>query len=308
MEFKHKTVLLNELVDLLDINYEDNVIDATLGGGGHAEKALAISNSGNFIGIDIDQKAIECFENKLKLKGFEKIDNYFEKNTNKVYLINKNFSEIEEIAVCYLGKDQKIDVIYADLGFSTDQLNRYFSFQKFGELDLRMDQTLSLKAKDLVNGMFEKELVYIFEKYSDEKLAKPIAKEIVFERKKKPIETKEELVEIIRKVVQKLKIDKNNRNYSPEARIFQALRIAVNNELKNLEKFLERGFEILSHNGRLGVISFHSGEDKIVKKFMKSKVKSGEAVWIKEMLKPDDEEIRTNPKSSSAKLRVIKKI
>lgn len=289
MTYKHTTVLKTELVEYLNLRDGNTVIDCTFGGGGHSEEVINKLNSGTLVVFDLDDKALE--------------------NTRKLNTINKKIL-IEAIKDNFrnLNKHCKqADAIYADLGFSTNQLENEISYKQEGDLDLRLDKSLGVSAKDLVNGMYEKELEKIFIEYSDEKLSKQIAREIVISRKKKLIENKQELRDIIKNTVLKSNIKRSQRSYSPEARIFQALRIAVNDEYSALKELLKNGFEILNTHGRLGIISFHSGEDRIVKSFMKSIVEQGLGTWIVKKLRPSEKEISENSKSHSAILRVIEK-
>jgi 16S rRNA (cytosine1402-N4)-methyltransferase len=288
--YKHTTVLKKELIDNLNIQNGQVIVDCTFGGGGHTKEIINKIESGVIYTFDLDKEALENM-NKDE----------FKKEGIKVIPIKDNFRNIANHV-------QEADVIYADLGFSTNQLDKEISFKSNGELDLRIDKSLNIKAKDLVNALYEKELVNIFINNADEKLARPIAKEITRYRKNKLIENKEELRGIIREVVEREKINKNDRLFNPEARIFQALRIAVNDEYNALGDLLKESFNILKVNGRLGIISFHSGEDRIVKKYMKTQIANAQAKWVVEKLRPNEQELRNNSKSHSAILRIIEKI
>ncbi|MBD3362592.1 16S rRNA (cytosine(1402)-N(4))-methyltransferase RsmH [Candidatus Dojkabacteria bacterium] len=303
---KHIPVLLDELINKLSIKPGDNIIDATLGGGGHALEAIEhLDRKGNFVGIDVDKKAINDFGDLLKRKEYELVQEkiYF-KDKLKIYLVKDNFRNINNI-IERIGIDE-VSVIYADLGFSTNQLEENLSFKGKGKLDLRMDESLQVTARDLVNGMYQKELEDIFRQYADEKLSQDIAKQIIQERQNSKITTKEKLREIIQDVVQKKRKDTKRLNKT-EQRIFQALRISVNDELNALRELCDKSFDLLSAGGKLGIISFHSGEDRIVKHKMKDWVKSGKCKWVNELIRPTNQEIKKNPKSRSAKLRIVRK-
>lgn len=294
---KHVPVLLEELVKGMRIEPNQVVVDATLGGGGHAKVVTKKMESGTFFGFDVSEEAVKSFKEKLQESENKEL---------KSVLINDNFRNAEK----HIRSNgfESIDTLYADLGFSTDQLDEDLSFKKDGELDLRLDKTLPIKAKDLVNGLYEQELIKLFEVNADEKLAKPIAREIIYRRKNSLFETKKELVGAILYVLQKFKVPEHSRNGKPEARIFQALRIAVNDEFGAIKELLNEGFELLKIGGRIGIISFHSGEDRLVKRKFKTLVKDNKAKWIEELVVPTKGEIRKNRKASSAKLRIIEKI
>ncbi|MCA9385280.1 16S rRNA (cytosine(1402)-N(4))-methyltransferase RsmH [Candidatus Dojkabacteria bacterium] len=309
---KHIPVLLHQLVESLEIKPGDVVVDATLGGGGHANETLKkLEGDGVFIAFDTDEEAITRFEGVLKDGGFKSLTDEdgvvtLEKSSLRIHLINRNFRTLEK-SLSKLNIT-KVSKVYADLGFSTDQLNKSLSYKVDGELDLRMDAGLQVKAADLLNVLFEKELISIFENYADEQLAKPLAREIVKRRKEKLFETKEDLNLVIRELVERFNIQQSSRNFSPEPRIYQALRIAVNDEYGALEEFIENSFTILAPQGLMGIISFHSGEDRIVKKLSKDYIRSGKAIWKNELVQPSKSEIRANKKSRSAKLRVVQRV
>jgi len=317
MKTKHKAVLLQETIQSLGVEPGMTVIDVTLGGGGHASRVLMeMDYTGVFIGFDVDEEAIVRFIERLK-EDFE-ID--VEKKEDirtvtikeklkelKIYLINQNFDNL--ITVLSKLKITKVDAIYADLGISTDQLfdeNLGISFLREGELDMRMDKSLKVKAKDLINGLYQKELINLFSNLSDIKFAKRLANEILDQRKIAPIETTEQLRGIVKKIVPKrFRIGSNKH---PDAKVFQALRIAVNHELDSLRGFLPKALQVLSTGGKLAIISFHSGEDKIVKKFfIEEKNKQNLSILFK-LIKPSAQEIEKNNQSRSAKLRVIEKL
>jgi len=302
MNFKHKSVLLNESINLLNVKKDGIYIDATLGGGGHSSLILEkLSSEGLLIGIDSDSEAIN-----FCMKKFENNDN--------VILVNENFSKIDEILI-KLGIE-KVDGIIADLGVSSyqiDEKERGFSFGKEARLDMRMDKRLEVSAYDVVNNFSLEELEYIFKNYGEEKKSKLIAREIIKQRSIKPVETTLELASIAEK------FNKKNQKIHPATRIFQGLRIFVNNELGSLEDFLEKSIKVLKKDGIIVCISFHSLEDRIVKQFFKKK--SLLCICPPELFqctcnhKPDlkiltskpiislEDELKDNPRARSAKLR-----
>ena len=247
--FKHDTVLLKETIDGLNIKPDGIYVDATLGGGGHTSYLLSKLTTGRVISFDQDILAI----NNAK----EKFDD------DRLTLVHRNFEFIKE-ELNALGIE-KIDGILYDLGVSSPQLDlveRGFSHSKTARLDMRMDQTQSLDAYEIVNTYSYEELVRIFFRYGEEKFSKQIAREIESRRKEKPIETTTELADIIKsKIPEKFKRMKGH----PARRVFQALRIAVNNELQVFENSLQDAIELLNKGGRVSVITFHSLEDRICK-------------------------------------------
>lgn len=301
MKTKHKTVLLQEAVDSLNIKPRGTYIDVTLGGGGHSLEILKqMDYQGKLIAFDLDAEAIKRFEALL-------IENDIKNENLEVIIVNDNFIELESVLL--KNKITKVDGILADLGLSTDQYldsNIGISFLENSELDMRIDKTKQVKAKDLLNGLYEKELIKLFEDLADIKFAKQLAREIVQYRKDKSIETTKDLKAIVQKVVPFSYRKGVQRN--PEAKVFQALRIAVNDELLNLRSLLPLAFETLDFGGRLAVISFHSGEDRIVKNFFREKKDNNKIEYVFKLLTPSEEEQKANPRSSSAKLRVVEKI
>lgn len=312
----HRPVLLKETIDLLNLKPGMTVIDATLGGGGHSIEIMKeILPSGELIAIDQDRSAIEKFrENLDSLKlGLKK------ENLN---LINDNFANLKNI-VSGLETSQA-DAIVADLGISSDQLkdpNRGFSFQKDAPLDMRMNLGSELTARDVINNYPEEKLATILKNYGDERYAKNIAHQIVKVRTSDPIVSTRRLVQTIEESVPR-KYLHNKIHFA--TRTFQALRIEVNQELENLEKFLSQAVEVLKTRGKLAVISFHSGEDRIVKNFFRANARGsisapekliygnvGEPVLkiiTKKPVTPTEVEKENNPRSRSAKLRVAKKL
>lgn len=307
--YNHISVLLNESIQQLNIKKNGVYVDCTLGGGGHSSEILKRIPNGHLYAFDQDSFAINTADEKLK------------KIASNYTLINENFVNIkvalEEENV------YGVDGILYDLGVSSFQLDipeRGFSYRFDGPLDMRMDQTAERDAYTVVNTYDEKSLVRILFEYGEEKFARLIARKIVSEREKKPIETTLELVEIIKKALPASAL----RNSShPAKQTFQAIRIEVNHELDILKKALEDGLSLLNKNGRMVVITFHSLEDRIVKKLFKEKttlqlpkdlpyIPEGYEIEFKlinsKVILPSESEISNNLRSHSAKMRVIEKI
>ncbi len=297
----HKSVLLNEVIDNLNVSAGGIYIDATVGYGGHSEAILRKLNKKGFLfAFDQDDEAIEASNKRLSSIS----DNF--------KIIKSNFKDMNK----YI--DVKVDGIMFDLGVSSPQLDedyRGFSFHKDAELDMRMDKDNPLNAKIVVNEYSYDKLVDIFYKFGEEKYAKSIAKAIVEAR---PINTTLELAEIIKNSVP---ISYRNKSH-PARKVFQAIRIEVNHELDILENSLKDAFDLLKVGGRLSVISFHSLEDKIVAKVFKDlcsdDINARKLPIVPENLKarakkiikitPSNEEINNNNRSRSSKLRVIERI
>lgn len=296
----HISVLLHESVDLLDVKPGKQYIDATLGGGGHSVEIL--KRGGKVLSIDTDQEAIDFVIRNVKSQMSHV------KDGNDWILAKGNFRDIDRIA-----KENGIEGVSGilfDLGVSTHQLeasDRGFSFNKSKDarLDMRMNQQMQVSALDLVNGLTEKELAEVFWKYGEEHFAKKIAKRIVHARRLKQIETTDELSAIVLSVRKRSFLDRTH----PATRVFQALRIAVNDELYSLEVVLPKAFNLLTPDGVMAFISFHSLEDRIVKKYFAecASVGKGEPLTEKPIV-PSAEEVVMNPRSRSAKLRGIKKL
>jgi 16S rRNA (cytosine1402-N4)-methyltransferase len=294
MDKIHIPVLLEETLKALNVKADRFYIDCTLGDGGHSYKILSqLSSQGLLLSIDRDQNAIEF------------VKEYYEIPDNWI-LAQGNFTNIQKILV-----DEQIERepngVLMDLGLSSRQLeeshNRGFSYQELDEpLDMRMDTNLSVNALDLLKVLKVHELTKLFKVYGEERYAKPIAKAIKEDISE--IETVGDLTSLIYNVVP---VASNNKN--PSRRVFQALRIAVNDELNSLKEGLDKAFEILSTDGRLAVISFHSLEDRIVKEYFNEKDEDEKAeILSKDPIQATKEEIESNPRSSSAKLRVLRKI
>lgn len=331
----HKPVLLKESVKSLKLKKGDIAVDATLGGGGHGREILKkIGDTGILIGIDTDITALKNFaefpisppEADPPLAGKFQIPIFKIKN---LYLINSNFSNLrdvlENLKTCLpVGRVNKVNAIIADFGLSSDQIEnaeRGFSFQKDGPLDMRMDQSQDLSAERVVNNYDQSQLEKILREYGDEQYAKRIAENIIRARKIRPIKTTRQLVEIIEKSVPNTY---KHRRIHFATKTFLALRMEVNDELTSIRMFLSQAVDVLEKKSRLAVISFHSGEDRLVKNFFRENAggcvcpkefpicicggKPKIKIITKKPIMPGKAEIRTNPRSRSAKLRVAEKI
>ncbi|HAT73799.1 MAG: Ribosomal RNA small subunit methyltransferase H [Candidatus Moranbacteria bacterium GW2011_GWF2_36_839] len=300
----HKSVLLKETIESLNLKNDSVVVDATFGGGGHSKEILKIIEKGKLIGIDADEKAIK--ESDLK-------------NNERAVLVNDNFENLENILEDL--KIEKVDAILADLGWSSDQLvGKGMSFQEDEQLDMRLSESQEVSAKEIVNEYEQRELERIIRDYGEEKFWKIITKRIIEYRKEKKIETTKELAGIVQKAIpERFRHTKMNL----ATKTFQALRIEVNQELANLEKFIPQAIERLNLGGRLAIISFHSLEDRIVKNIFRENArgcicppdfpqcacgkKPKVAIITRKPIAPTDLEVSDNPKSRSAKLRVCEK-
>jgi len=296
----HKSVLLKEVLEYLQVKKGKKYIDGTLGGGGHTFGILNLG--GKVLGIDCDQDAIDFVKSKIRDSKF-KID-------KDVFLVQGNFKDIDKIA--RLKKFKNVDGIIFDLGLSTNQLEdrtRGFSFQKDAPLDMRMDKKLQVTAEHLVNILTKGELYELFTKMGEERRARSIAESIVGARRIKPIRTTRDLSLIVQKAygIKKKELTLFERQ-KINKRVFQALRIAVNDELNNLKVALPKALNLLGEKGRLGVISFHSLEDRIVKRtFLSFEKENMGRIITSKPVTPTLEEIRENRRSKSAKLRFFEK-
>lgn len=295
----HIPVLLKETIDLLEVEPGKRFIDATLGGGGHGEEI--IKRGGELLGIDRDPDAI-----KYVTARFERFFST-QKACPPPKVVRGNFEHIGEIARA--SGFEQVDGVLFDLGVSSHQLEtpqRGFSVNQEGPLDMRMDPGLTITAKDLVNALGETELRELFTKLGEEKLARRFARTIVNVRRIKPIETADELAKMLLSVAPKRgKFDRIH----PATRVFQALRIAVNDELNNLRIALPKATGLLKRNGRIVILSFHSLEDSIVKKyFLEEQTKDILKIINKKPIIPTLEEVKENPRARSAKLRAAQKI
>lgn len=291
----HKTVLLQEAVEGLQFDPGDIVVDATFGSGGHAREILKrLDTDGVYVGIDADETAF---------KG-----NTLTDVKATVHLVNDNFQNIREILRSL--HIEKVDAILADLGWRMEQFTgsgKGFSFNVDEPLHMTFGNpdNYDFTAKDIVNEWEEETLANIFFGYAEERYARRIAKAIVEKRVKEPITTTKQLVEVIESAVPKAYL---KRKVHPATKTFQALRITVNDELGVLETFIKEAMLQLEVGGRLVIITFHSIEDRIVKHSFKALAESGEAQLVtKKPIGPSAEELSENPRSRSAKLRIIQK-
>lgn len=311
MSFEHKSVLLDETVDSLNIRPDGIYIDGTLGGGGHAYQICKrLNKNGRLIGIDQDINAIAAAKERLKEFG------------QAVTIVKSNYSQIDQV-LKELNID-KVDGILLDIGVSSYQIDtpeRGFSYMEDAPLDMRMDQSGEISAKDVINTYPEEALYKIIRDYGEERYAKRIALGIAKSRQNKEIETTGELIEIIKRSISvKEYIHKGH----PAKKTFQAIRIEVNKELEVLEESIDKMIDLLAPKGRLSIITFHSLEDRIVKNKFKlgenpcecppdfpvcvcGKVSKGKIITKKPIV-PGDDEIRENKRAKSSKLRVFEKV
>ena len=305
MKSEHVTVLLDEAVDALNIKAGGNYVDATFGRGGHSRRILQKLENGKLLVIDRDPEAI-LVAKQLSQEDERVVVEYgaFEMLGA---LIDKNF-------------ETGVDGILFDLGISSPQIDvatRGFSFMQDGPLDMRMDNSQGESAADWLNHADWKEMSKVFWRYGEEKNATAIAKEIVLYREnEKPIENTAELVSIV------VQVNKKQQNKHPATRVFQAIRIHINRELEQIKNVLPEAVEKLCSGGRLVVISFHSLEDRIVKNFIKEKMKpvafdkrlpiapdwKSDIKIIGKPVKPSESEVKNNPRARSSIMRVIEKV
>lgn len=310
LEFVHKSVLLNETVDSLNIKPNGIYIDGTLGGGGHAyEVCKRLGEHGRFIGIDQDAEAIEAAGLRLAEFG------------DKVTIVRSNYVDIDNILKSlYISK---VNGIMLDLGVSSHQLDtveRGFSYKENAPLDMRMDVRNPMTAKDIVNNYSEMELYRVIRDYGEDKFAKNIAKHIVNARKEKEIETTYELNDIIKAAIpMKMRVNGGH----PAKKTFQAIRIELNKELEVLNNSIDKMIDLLDDGGRLSIITFHSLEDRIVKTRFRNNEnpcicppdfpvcvcgkKSKGKVITRKPIVPSEQEIIENKRAKSSKLRVFER-
>ena len=308
-DFYHETVMLKEVIDWLCISKNGTYVDGTIGGAGHAYEILK-KTDGFLVGIDCDDDALLAAEKRLAEFGARKV------------LVKANFADLGKVLDNLQIK--KVDGVLLDMGVSSPQLDqaaRGFSFNQAAPLDMRMDRGLKLSAYDIVNNFAQKELEKIIRTFGEEKMAGRIARTISQKRRLSPIETTAELAAIIASVMPaKLRWQKIH----PATRTFQAIRIAVNNELDNIKPAIASAVDVLSRGGRIGIISFHSLEDRIVKNEFRALtgacicpkdvpicICQREArlkVLTKKALIPGAAEIEANSRSRSAKLRVAQRV
>lgn len=305
MEFKHISVLLNETIESLNIKPDGIYVDGTAGGAGHSLEIAKKLKGGRLISLDRDPDAVKVASDRLK--------------EYPAYVVQSNFSEMDSVLKQL--NIEKVDGILLDLGVSSYQLDtaeRGFSYHKEAQLDMRMSKS-GISASDIVNTFSETELADIFFTFGEEKFARKIASRIVAEREKEKITTTTQLAEIIANAVPA----KARRDGHPARKCFQAIRIAVNAELESLKEVLNKAFDLLNKDGTLAIITFHSLEDRMVKQFFKEcctgctcppdfpvcvcgKTPKGR-LYTRKPIEPSSEELELNPRSRSAKLRVIVK-
>lgn len=310
MEFKHISVLLDETIDSLNIKPNGIYVDGTLGGGGHSlEICKRLGEGGRLVGIDQDMDAIKAATKRL------------EDYKDKIDIVHSNYQDIEsclgELSIC------GVDGIVLDLGVSSyqlDNVDRGFTYREDTPLDMRMDQSQTRTAKDIVNGYSEMELFKVIRDYGEDGFAKNIAKHIVKAREEGPIETTGQLNEIIKAAIP-AKMRQGTGH--PSKKTFQAIRIELNQELEVLENSIDKMIELLNPGGRLSIITFHSLEDRIVKNIFRRNMNpctcppsfpvctcgqapKGKIITRKPII-PSDEEISDNKRAKSSKLRVFEK-
>ena len=311
MEFQHKSVLLNETIENLNIKPDGIYVDGTLGGAGHAYQVCKrLSDKGRFIGIDQDEDAIKAATERLSEFG------------NKVTIVRSNYCNMKR-ELNNLGIS-KVDGIVLDLGVSSYQLDtveRGFSYKNpMAPLDMRMDNRMNLTAKDIVNSYSEMEIYRIIRDFGEDKFAKNIAKHIAVARRDKPIETTGELNEIIKAAIPA----KMRANGHPSKKTFQAIRIECNHELDVLRDSLDEMIDFLNPGGRISIITFHSLEDRIIKTIFRKNEnpctcppdfpvcvcgnKSKGKVITRKPILPGEIEMEENPRSKSAKLRIFERV
>lgn len=286
MTYNHIPVLLKESIDLLNVKKGKIFVDCTLGGGGHTENIKTQNSKCKIYGIDMDQEALDA--TKARLKKYENI----------IY-IKDNFKNLKTIV------KERLDGILFDLGISSfqiDKASRGFSLQKDGPLDMRMDRSQNLTAENIVNNSSQEELERIFREYGEERFARRIAKRIDERRKTREVKTSFQLKEIVEKAIPTWK------KRESVTRIFQALRIAVNQELENLKTAITDAIDLLGPGGRIVIISYHSLEDRIVKHaFKNAKLEGKIDILTKKPVRPSAAEVSSNPRAKSAKLRAAEK-
>ncbi|MEM9016596.1 MAG: 16S rRNA (cytosine(1402)-N(4))-methyltransferase RsmH [Verrucomicrobiota bacterium] len=305
MKFYHEPIMAQEILAVMRPLSGKQIVDGTLGGGGHSE--LLLAEGAHVIGCDQDGAALDHAASRLGSYG------------DQFLPLRGNFSGLDELLTC-AGVD-KVDGILLDLGVSSRQLDdpsRGFSFREDGPLDMRMDSRSELTAFDLVNAWAEDELIRIFRDYGEERRARRVAKEIVKERAKAPIETTLQLSSIVGKVIPK------TSGKNPATRVFQAIRIAVNRELESLESVLEKSGDLLEEGGILAIITFHSLEDRIVKRFLRDRSAPflDRPEWpeprenpdyifnliSRKAISPSESEVSRNSRARSAKLRLAVRV
>jgi 16S rRNA (cytosine1402-N4)-methyltransferase len=317
----HIPVFKKEIIDNIGIKPDGTYVDLTLGAGGHSLEIWNRLESGTLVSFDVDANSLKNFVSTSGLDwgdlghGIWEFKSHISNPTSQWYLVNRNFNNLKqtlsEIEI------EGVNGIIADLGWSTDQLETIpgLSHQKSAPLDMRLDQNLQVSARDLLNGLYRKELMEIFESYADivGKQLMKLVDEIIEFRKTKPFETTDDLMQVIDALASASFRGTRGRTQDTgnlPARVFQALRIAVNTELSTLQSGLTQALEVLLAGGSLEVITFHSGEDRVVKKLFHTWVVEAKAsnLFATEFLQPSVAELQSNLRSRSAKLRGIRKL
>ena len=292
---RHTPVLLKETLEFLKVTPGEAYLDATVGGGGHSEAIL--KKGGVVFGLDQDPQQLEIAKRRLEKAC----------PAGVWQLKRGNFSQLKRLAKAF-GQTAFAGILF-DLGLCSDQLadaQRGFSFQEDGPLDMRMDPSLAVTAADLVNGLSKGELNVLFKRLGEEQLALAVADRIVRTRRRKPIKT---TLQLARLVVDVYAQHRRKTKIHPATKVFQALRIAVNDELNALREALPQAVELLKPGGRLVVLSFHGLEDRIVKNFFKQEAREGRLkILTKKPVVPSPQEVEQNPRSRSAKLRCSEKL
>jgi len=293
---KHYPVLYKEILNIAKDSRSKIIVDTTLGGGGHSLKLLEVESLTKLVCFDYDSEAIYSFEEQLDSKGFKKNKAVFEKDNKKVFLINSNFENLG-LELSKLDIDQ-VDLILADLGWSIDQLEEVsgLSYKKdTDELDMRLNKNLGVKASDLLNVLNKKQLEKMFSDYGDLKKldANKMAKEVINSRREKEFKKVSDIKKIIFKIF--------GNNTKELKTVFQSLRIAVNNEYQNIRSLIQESRKVLNVNGKLLVLTFHSGEERIIKNNLE-----GFRI-LKDPIRPSISELRENLASRSAKLWILEK-
>jgi 16S rRNA (cytosine1402-N4)-methyltransferase len=295
MEFSHQPVMLSEAITALNVREGGFYVDGTIGGGGHTREILdRVGSKGTVLGLDRDPEAIRYLKEALR------------PTAPNLILRQGNFSRLDEYLIELGG--ETVDGILLDLGVSSFQLeqsSRGFTFLNDEPLDMRMDPDAGSPASDLVNRLPEKELADLIYRYGEERASRRIARGIVWARKEKPITSTAELARQVRRSLYR---PGHRSRIDPATRTFMALRLAVNNELGHLEKFLALAPQVIKPHGRMVIISFHSLEDRLVKRAlvqpMRAKDQTGILVALfKKPLRPESEEVARNPRARSARLR-----
>lgn len=317
---RHIAVLAEEVLDGLHLKKGESVIDATLGGGGHTLlMKAAVGEEGSVLSLDMDVEAIARFE--ARAQSDDELQR--EMTSGRLRIMHANFAEIRQVAE--EAGISTVDAVFADLGYSSDQIDdesRGLSFMKDGPLDMRLDRQSEKTAEFIVNTWTEANLARLFSEAGDEECAQSIARAIARRRTERAFSNTTELARAIEQAIP-VRI-RAKRKTHPATKVFQALRIAVNDEFGSLESFLAQAVTLLAPGGRIGIISFHSGEDRIVKRFFQKEAKGCECpanfpvcvcgkkprlkVIVSDPIVPSEKEKEENPRARSAKLRIAERI